>query len=77
MGDMADWIIENGIDDCVYDLDLHDGFEMRSKRCKYCGKDGFVWINQGTKKSPRWRLMTKTGKLHSCAKYGNRKHEAK
>ena len=63
MGDIADMMIEDG-------LMFEDEFE-RPVQCKYCKREEFYWRNLGTEEKPIWRLVTaKTGKIHSCKKYG-------
>jgi hypothetical protein len=63
MGDMADFIIENGILSQFYeDPDPREG----TTTCKYCSEDILVWGNIGSKKKPIWRLHNEDGTLHSC-----------
>lgn len=67
MGDMADWIIENGELDVLYD----EGDEMA---CSYCGQCGLKWaMIAGRPRSilnpPVYRLVDENGKVHSCPEY--------
>jgi len=57
MGDMADYINDQGDYDEPYDQD-------KNARCKYCRKSNFSW----EKTMLGWRLFTKIGKLHECNK---------
>jgi hypothetical protein len=55
MGDIADWVTDNG------ELDyLENGVT-----CRYCKEDGFWWVNVGTKRKPVWRLSDGEN-LHQC-----------
>ena len=62
MGDIADFIIgdalENGWDN---DADPED-FVALGKVCKFCGAEYLKWI----KSAKRWRLATSDGKIHQC-----------
>ena len=37
-----------------------------NKVCKFCGKDGLIWIQIGEK----WRLAEESGMLHQCQNKG-------
>lgn len=58
MGDMADWIIDNGIDELIYD---NGGFVS----CKYCNEDYLHWENIDGK----WRLANEKCVIHKCKPY--------
>jgi len=62
MGDIADWIIEEG-----EMADLWDNGYYRGITCKYCGKNGLRWENLGTQEKPKWRLFNSKG-IHLCIK---------
>jgi len=63
MGDMADWVNDNGmIEDVLY------GYEGTLK-CKYCGKEGLSWYNLGSRGKPNWRLQEEDGTIHECENY--------
>lgn len=55
MGDMFDYVKEEG----WYDDDL--GIP-RKVQCKYCGKEGFTWLNT----EAGWRLSDWHGNIHKC-----------
>ncbi len=59
MGDMADWINDNGmLDELLYG-------SGGTKSCKYCGKGDLSWSNIGSRNHPIWRLCD--GNLvHNC-----------
>jgi len=72
MGDMADFIIDQGMNAWSYDDD--DEFPMdkdgvmlvnNQHRCRYCGCGGLHWANT----LHGWRLAASTGKIHSCVQY--------
>ena len=67
MGEMADYILDQMFDedDGWYEPDLEDEYAYHNIRCKYCHKAGFYWIETNS----GWRLHTKTGKIHECAKH--------
>lgn len=70
MGEMADWINENGEWD-----ELLNGRESNPlpHTCKYCGLEGCYWCNIGTENSPKWRLIEPNGQIHTCKEYNNAK----
>ena len=62
MGDMADFINDDGWDD-------RDGDHYQSNFkviCDYCKQHNLHWVRVD---SSRWRLATPTGKIHSCKAY--------
>jgi 3-methyladenine DNA glycosylase Tag len=62
MGDMTDWIIENGMMfDEEYEREFDDDFSI-GKICKYCGKSGLQWKQINNK----WRLYDLDNNLHCC-----------
>ena len=64
MGDMADWILDQIVDDSIENAD--EDFVVPHVKCRYCRREGFEWRLQ----SPGvWRLYTTTGKLHTCKAY--------
>lgn len=60
MGDMADFINDDGWDE-------RDGYEPVAIQCRYCKRDGFYWFET----EDGWRLVTATGKVHSCKAYAD------
>jgi hypothetical protein len=49
------------------DLDEEDKRDNDSPikgECKYCGKSGMHWEQEGAK----WTLVEKTGRIHNCPK---------
>jgi hypothetical protein len=46
----------------------HEEDDERSVSCRYCGKDGFHWVETKT----GWRLFDAEGELHNCAAYGKK-----
>ena len=71
MGDMADWLTElHMFDDDDNDYMVHHN----TVRCKYCGRDGFVWFQFDDSKE--WRLVTlKTNTVHKCGAYDQAKEK--
>ena len=61
MGEMAD-LYDYG---CDPDEIEHIVFS-RTITCKYCGRDGYHWDQD---ENDKWRLYTRTGRLHSCSKW--------
>jgi hypothetical protein len=60
MGDMADWVNDNGeIENLLYG-------PGGSIACRYCGTSGLHWENIGTKLHPIWRLFDDQCVIHSC-----------
>ena len=59
MGDMADFCLDSAFDD---DSD----FEQAGISCRYCKRGPFWWQEDD---SGKWRLVTQTGKLHSCKQH--------
>ena len=72
MGDMADMVIEDIIDDMVnendwdYDYTDHIVFVHTPIKCRFCGRSTYHWaqLEDGS-----WRLHTPTGRLHKCSKW--------
>ena len=62
MGDMADWIIENGLCDDEEPLYDYGG----AKACRNCGEGGLHWENLGTRGLPQWVLCKESGQMHDC-----------
>ena len=59
MGEMADWVNDNGeIEELLY------GYGG-TKSCRCCGKDGLHWVNSGTRRNTRWLLADSLG-IHQC-----------
>ena len=58
MGDIADWIIDNMMDD------WEDGGRCapQPKTCMRCGHSGCTWVHTGE----RWALQEWNGRLHVC-----------
>lgn len=75
MGDMADWIIDNGYDEWMdfdpetYGMPDFDDAQVfpgpKRFSCKYCHKTGLVWrqFENG------WRLTNDDGSIHKCKEY--------
>jgi len=70
MGDMADWEIDNGIEnwDGFYDDENYPRTSYQT--CKYCKARGLHW--QQTKEG-KWRLFNSLNKLHECLLIDGRK----
>ena len=75
MGEQADYILEQ--------FDYPEDDEWNDvKYCKYCGKGDLYWsenfiygdTTSGSKYTVTWRLFeVKSGKLHVCNQYGEKK----
>lgn len=63
MGEMADAIVESGVEDYRYEY-YHDK-RPGAKRvtCKYCGKKGLHWEQL---ESGKWWLFSKGSVIHKC-----------
>lgn len=83
MGEMADYEIQMGLEqmlDGEY-TDAYDGpdggtFARRppfSRWCNYCGKSHLDWKQTDF----GWRLIDKTGEIHSCDQYRAAKQAAR
>jgi hypothetical protein len=74
MGEMADLALEQVIDEMFIDQDDYEPdpdecvhiVRSRTIKCKFCGRDGYYW---GQDENGKWRLCTKTGRLHTCSKW--------
>lgn len=72
MGEMADYALDTIIDNMISDDEDFDPDEIghivfiRGVQCKYCGRWPYYWKQT---KDGKWRLRTRTGKIHKCAKY--------
>jgi hypothetical protein len=62
MGDIADMLFEQGLQEMI-DGELNG--PPSPVYCKYCKRDGFHWDLTDT----GWRLITITGRIHSCKAY--------
>jgi hypothetical protein len=62
MGDMADYIIENGM---MASWAGEDWSDEDGVTCRYCRRSGFEWV----KTDKGWRLETPTGRAHTCKAY--------
>ena len=65
MGDMADYHLDYS--DKIYDEYDECDDEPFGINCKYCKRGPYFWcqmLDDG-----RWRLVTKTGKVHVCKAY--------
>ena len=71
MGDMADYLIDQGMDAWMngdeMDIDSTDGHSIKreSVTCRYCGVKGLHWVE--TEKG--WRLAGANEEIHSCDQY--------
>ena len=65
MGDMADFIVQTGMDHA-----LHEYGGIYTTSCRYCGKAGLHWkqVVHGDGVT-RWRLCYKGGAIHECDEY--------
>jgi hypothetical protein len=59
MGDIADWLVDNMLDE--YE-DAPDGYYADNVTCRYCGTGGLEWAFTGK----RWVLMNDDGEIHVC-----------
>jgi len=57
MGDMADYLTEQGE---IEQLDGDDYYE--GERCRYCGLSGFTWYHT----RDGWRLFDEDNEVHLC-----------
>jgi len=64
MGEMADWIIDNAMDDLGEWQN-----EEHSVECKYCGEENLYWEEFEVKDKSKWRLVDDEGVIHCCKKY--------
>lgn len=62
MGEMADMLIEQGLDMMLDGDDAWDYPPVKDKTCKYCGESGFHWTDTRN----GWRLADHKGHLHNC-----------
>lgn len=62
MGDIADAILNDGIEDFYW---------FENKQCSYCGRRELHWglTNRG------WRLFNDREEMHSCSKYLEENHD--
>lgn len=63
MGDMADMLIEQGIQNMLDGIEDGEGFWTRA--CKYCDERDLHWrqLPEG------WRLFNDLGVMHTCKEY--------
>lgn len=65
MGEMADFILDQYVDDYYGEWENYEPEQPLAVRCKYCGRGGLHWEPVGN----GWRLFTAKGKMHSCKQY--------
>lgn len=68
MGEMADMIIDQMIDEQLYGYGPNY-YEYEPPKCMYCGSTPLVWQKLDTPGRETWRLFTQTGRLHKCKAY--------
>lgn len=70
MGDMADMLIDQMMDD-PYEMEREDGDgpSQTTKTCRCCGVSGLHWepANESSPKKPVWRLFDMERRIHVCA----------